>query len=145
MPYRQVITAWGGADEIAKRLCGYIDRDVLLLEGQKLSVELLNKVAVKQSERGKLWLPSGGYVDYVTDDRDSRYIRMHYTEPDVKRMPQSLEETHHFHRHIIENGGLCVIILGSEACQHATPSIPLGKRTEFQLQRYCSTITCFAE
>jgi hypothetical protein len=40
MPYRQVITAWGGANKIAKRLCGYTDRDVLLLEGQKLSVEL---------------------------------------------------------------------------------------------------------
>ncbi|CEL09738.1 hypothetical protein ASPCAL12868 [Aspergillus calidoustus] len=94
MPYRQVITAWGGASKIAKRLCGYIDRDVLLLEGQKLSVELLNKVAVKQSERGKLWLPSSGYVDYVTDDRDSRYIRMYIGQAKVsdRRLMQHIND-----------------------------------------------------
>ncbi|KAL3476599.1 hypothetical protein BJX99DRAFT_270404 [Aspergillus californicus] len=94
MPYRQVITAWGGASKIAKRLYGYIDRDLRLLKGQKLSVELLNKVAVKQSGRSNLWLPNSGYVDYVTDDRDARYIRMYIGQAKVsdRRLMQHIND-----------------------------------------------------
>ncbi|KAL2802880.1 hypothetical protein BJX63DRAFT_437470 [Aspergillus granulosus] len=94
MPYRQVINAWGGPNKIAEHLCGYIDCDVLSVQGEKLSVELLDKVAVKQSERGKLWLPYSGYADYVTDDSDPRYIRIYIGQTKVsdRRLMQHIND-----------------------------------------------------
>ncbi|KAJ5424671.1 hypothetical protein N7445_010644 [Penicillium cf. griseofulvum] len=72
LPYHSVITAHGGPQKIAEMLLKWVDPHIRTLEGRLLRTENLLDIQARQDD---CWNPNGGYVDIVTDSRNSEYWR----------------------------------------------------------------------
>ncbi|KAL3459137.1 hypothetical protein BJX64DRAFT_291534 [Aspergillus heterothallicus] len=182
MPYRQIITAWGGPTKVAERLCGYIDRDVLSLEGKSLSVEfhqaakkrlssdieevtgesvhegfpvgdiaarigiVLTRCVISLEEESVPWgIRETGFTEkncliWLADPRCRQL-----TQKSQALGRRALEKAIPFHRTIIENSYMRVIMLDFESSQYVVPGIPPHLRQDFQLELYCGTISGFIE
>jgi len=55
-----------------------IDTDVLeCLQGEKIDIGILNYVKERQARRKKKFQGEGGYLDFITDDRDESYLKFY--------------------------------------------------------------------
>ncbi|KAH7309675.1 hypothetical protein B0I35DRAFT_440443, partial [Stachybotrys elegans] len=72
--YAATIASHGGVQQVAAGLVEMIRPEIRLLEGQRITPEVLLEVSAQQTHR---WPRFGGYMSAITDDRKSDYLRLY--------------------------------------------------------------------
>ncbi|KAK5989967.1 hypothetical protein PT974_08230 [Cladobotryum mycophilum] len=72
--FADMMSKHGHVETVAKNLLACVDSDILQLQGKELTVRRLHEVRMKQHQP---WRKDIGYMDYITDDGNHDYFRIH--------------------------------------------------------------------